>query len=219
MRRWAGVASVLGMLIVFPTFSARAQEEQGSVEIRDNYFLPAETHVLEGGTVTWTNLGGAHSVTSDDNGATFDSSPACFAGLNCMANGDTFSHTFTTAETVTYHCRVHGNAMVGTVVVEPLSSTTGTSSSSTTTTTQPTTSTSTDGTDSLSAESEGSTALSQPPLPQLPSAPHSRALPRAIARSTRADDLRPWALLAIAIAAGTTIAGIVLVRRGRVPFG
>jgi len=44
-------------------------------------------------------------------------------------------------------------------------------------------------------------------------------LPRAIAHSPHADDVWPWALIAVALAAGTTLAGIILVRRGRVPFG
>jgi LPXTG-motif cell wall-anchored protein len=35
-----------------------------------------------------------------------------------MEAGDTFSHTFSTAGTVTYFCKVHGQSMSGTVVVE-----------------------------------------------------------------------------------------------------
>ena len=117
MRRWAGVASVVGMSIVFPLLSARAQDQSTAVEIHDNYYSPTDIHVPEGSTVTWTNLGGAHSVTSGDNGVSFDSSPGCIGGLNCMATGETFSHQFGSPERVTYHCRVHGNAMVGTIIV------------------------------------------------------------------------------------------------------
>ena len=215
MPRWAGagVALVIGT-IVFPPFAARAQDSS-TVEIRDNYFTPAEIHVLEGGTVTWTDMGGAHTVTSDD-GVSFDSSPACIAQLNCMATGDTFSHTFRAAETITYHCRVHGSAMVGKVVVESASTTT-TSTSTSTTTTIDTTTTSSDA--SAAPGGDQRSQLSQFPLPSLPSSSRSAALPRPIARDRDLDDLRPWALVAVAIAALTTIAGVVLVRRGRVPFG
>jgi len=215
---------MLGILVVFPVLVARAQEEQASVEIQDNLYSPDEIHVVEGGTVTWTDLGGAHSVTSGDNGVSFDSSPACVAGVNCMATGDTFSHQFLVPERVTYHCRVHGNAMVGTVVVVPASSTTTTETTTPTSTTSTTVASTTTLSDASAAPpSSGSEAptseLSQPPLPELPSSPRSVALPRAIARSPHKDDVRPWALVAVAIAAATTIAGIVLVRQGRVPFG
>ena len=222
MRRWAGVASLLGMLVVFPVLAARAQDDSVAVEIRDNYYSPQEIHVPEGGTVTWTDLGGAHSVTSGDNGVSFDSSPGCVAGLNCMSTGDTFSHQFGAPERVTYHCRIHGNAMVGTIIVDPAFATTTTTSTSTTTTstttTVPATSTS-DASAPPTSDTAAANNVSQQPLPELPSAPRSRALPRAIARSPHTDDVRPWALIAITIAAGTTLAGIVLVRRGRVPFG
>jgi len=212
---------------VFPLLPARAQSDQVAVEIHDNYYKLDEIHVPEGGTVTWTNLGGAHSVTSGDNGVSFDSNPGCIGspsggGLNCMATGETFSHQFDGPERVTYHCRVHGNAMVGTIIVDPASATTTTTESTTTTSTTTTlasTTTSTDASAAPSSDSTAPTALSQAPLPQAPPTSGSRALPRAIARARHIDDVRPWALIAVALAAGTTLAGIILVRRGRVPLG
>lgn len=226
MRKWAGVATLIGILILFPVLAARAQGDEVSVEIHDNYYSPAEIHVPEGGTVTWTNLGGAHSVTSGDNGVSFDSSPGCIGGLNCMATGDTFSHQFGGPERLTYHCRVHGNAMVGTIVVDPAGASTSTTSSTTTTTeatttstTEPTTTSSIDASAGPFSGSAPPNAASTQPLPQPVSSSNSVALPRAIRRTPHADDVRPWALLAVVIAAGTTIAGIVLVRQGRVPFG
>ena len=212
MRTWAGVAFALGMIVI-PTFAARAQDD-GAVEIHDNYFSPAEIHVVEGATVTWTDLGGAHSVTSDD-GVSFDSSPACIAGLQCMATGETFSHQFQASETVTYHCRVHGSAMVGKVVVDAASTTTTSTTSSTTTTLESTT-TSPDA--SAAPGGDQRTGVTQFPLPNLPSS-HSVALPHSITTGHKDDEVRPWALVSIAIAGTTTIAGVVLVRRGRVPFG
>ena len=214
MRMWAGVAFATGM-IVLPTFAARAQD-QGAVEIHDNYFSPAEVHVVEGASVTWTDLGGAHSVTSDD-GISFDSNPACIAGLQCMATGDTFTVQFRAPETISYHCRVHGSAMVGKVVVDAASTTTSTTSS-TTTTTLDTTTTSSDA--SAAPGSDQRTTVTPFPLPSLPSGSRSPvALPHSITRAQKQDDTRPWTLLAVAIAGATTIAGVVLVRKGRVPFG
>ena len=213
MRRTAGVALALGM-IVLPIVSARAQDD-ASVEIHDNFFSPAEIHVMEGGTVTWTDLGGTHSVTSDD-GISFDSSPGCIAGLQCMATGDAFSHQFRAPDTITYHCRVHGSAMVGKVIVEPATTTTATTASTTTTTLEGTT-TSSDA--SAPPGSDQRTDVTPFPLPSLPKSAGAAALPRAVARSQTEDDVRPWALVAVGVAGITTLAGVVLVRRGRVPFG
>jgi plastocyanin len=187
--------------------SARAQAP-ALVEIHNNYFSPAEIHVTEGETVTWTDVGAAHSVTSDD-GVSFDSNPGCSAPglIGCMALGDTFEHQFRAPETVTYHCRVHGDAMVGRVVVDAAATTT-------TSTTSATTSTSTTST-SLSSDQP---TVTQDSLPSLPGTSRV-AVPKSVIRSKQEDDMRPWALAAVMIAGTTTIAGIVLVRRGRVPFG
>lgn len=219
MRRAGGVALLIGIAMI-PWWTARAQSsDPATVEIHDNYYSPAEIHVPEGGTVVWTDMGGTHTVTADD-GVSFDSSPACIAGLNCMTTGDTFTQQFTHGpETISYHCRIHGNAMVGKVIVDPAATTTSssTSSTSTTSTTSTTISSSLDPTGSLqSAAPSSSTQFS---LPQLPSSPSRTALPQAIVRNRTEDDMRPWVLLDVALAGTTTISGVVLVRRGRVPFG
>ena len=214
MRRTAGVALALGM-IVLPLVAARAQDDAAAVEIHDNYFSPAEIHVVEGGTVTWTDLGGAHSVTSDD-GISFDSSPGCIAGLQCMASGDTFSHQFRAPETITYHCRVHGNAMVGKVIVDAATTTTSSTTSTSTTLANTTTSSEASG---APPGSDRAPTLTTFALPSLPSSARGVALPRASTRTTQEDHERPWALVAVAIAGITTLAGVILVRRGRVPFG
>ena len=217
MRRTAGVALALGM-IVLPFVPARAQDDAAAVEIHDNYFSPAEIHVVEGGTVTWTDLGGAHSVTSDD-GISFDSSPGCIAGLQCMATGDTFSHQFRAPETIGYHCRVHGDAMVGKVIVDAATTTTSSTTSTSTTLANTTTSSDASGASGAPPGSDRAPTLSTFALPSLPSSARGVALPRASTRSTQDDDMRPWALVAVAIAGITTLAGVILVRRGRVPFG
>jgi len=76
-------------------------------------FSPKSVTLQPGDTVTWTNNSGlTHTVTADD--GSFDS--------GSVAPGQTFSHTFSTAGTVEYHCSFHGAAggigMAGTVVVQ-----------------------------------------------------------------------------------------------------
>jgi plastocyanin len=78
-----------------------------TVEIDNFMFMPATLTVPVGTTVTWKfDDSTQHTVTANDN--SFSSSP--------MAGGQTFTHTFTTAGTVAYHCSIHP-FMTGTIVV------------------------------------------------------------------------------------------------------
>lgn len=211
MRRIALVGLILGV-IVTPSLRAEGQDLT-AVEVRNNLYAPAEVHVVAGDTVRWTVVEGTHSVTASN----FDSSPGCSALLStgCMTAGDTFEHQFNAPGLVEYHCGFHGKAMSGTVVVEARSSTTSSSTTSTSTSTTSTTLTSTTAT-STSLPSDQST-LSQAAPPEIPGNP--RVVPKSIIRSKNGDDIRPLVLLAVSIAAITTIVGVVLVRRGRVPIG
>ena len=109
----AGVAAIL----VLAAGSALAKDED--VHIDKLTFSPNEVTVSVGDTVTWevTNaVPEGHTVTSgapdgSDIGAEFDS------GIGLDANGQTFEHTFDTAGTFPYFCKVHGAAMSGTVTV------------------------------------------------------------------------------------------------------
>jgi plastocyanin len=87
--------------------SNNSQPAPGSVSIVNMSFSPASITVKAGTTVTWKNNDNmAHTVTADD--ASFDS--------GALNNGQTFSHTFNTAATVTYHCTYH-STMTASVVV------------------------------------------------------------------------------------------------------
>ena len=80
-----------------------------SVTIANFSFSPASLTVSAGTTVTWTNNDStAHTVTLDDGSA----------ASGDIAGGATFQHTFTTAGTFTYHCRIHPT-MTATIVVTP----------------------------------------------------------------------------------------------------
>ena len=80
------------------------------VTIQNFSFSPTPLTIKAGGTVVWTDNQPIfpHTVTADDN--SFSS------GL--LHQGNTFSHTFTTPGTYTYHCAVHP-FMHGTVIVTP----------------------------------------------------------------------------------------------------
>jgi plastocyanin len=81
----------------------------GSTVVIDNFmFMPAMLTVPVGTTVTWKfDDSTEHTVTADDN--SFNSPPT--------AGGRTFTHTFSTAGTVAYHCSIHP-FMTGTIVVK-----------------------------------------------------------------------------------------------------
>jgi plastocyanin len=90
------------------------QQATNAVTIVDDAFNPTAITVATGASVTWTTTGSnGHTVTADD--GSFDSSTGSSATL---AAGSTFSHTFATAGTFAYHCKVH-SSMHGTVTVTP----------------------------------------------------------------------------------------------------
>lgn len=69
-----------------------------AVSIAGFAFSPADLSVKVGDSVTWTNNDStAHTATADD--GSFD--------CGVIAGGQSFTFTFTTAGTFTYHCRIH----------------------------------------------------------------------------------------------------------------
>jgi plastocyanin len=78
------------------------------VTIVDFGFNPGSITVKPGTTVTWTNTGVTHTVTS--NSGLFDSGH--------LGSGDTFTFTFSKAGTYAYHCAIH-TGMKGEVTVSP----------------------------------------------------------------------------------------------------
>ena len=85
-------------------------------EETNSCFLPSKVKIDLGGTVTWENNDlAAHTTTS------FKGSISGITGLEwdsgLMTAGQSFSHTFDTAETYDYFCRVHP-WMQGAIVVE-----------------------------------------------------------------------------------------------------
>jgi plastocyanin len=99
--------AVLGVATLSLGLRGAAAQDGAAVNIVDFAFDPAAVEVPVGGTVTWTNGGGApHTATADD--GSFDS--------RRLQPGESFSQTFGTAGTFPYHCDIHPQ-MTGTVTV------------------------------------------------------------------------------------------------------
>lgn len=82
------------------------------VLIQGMAFSPSTITVSTNSTVTWTNKDAiGHTVTSDS--GLFDS--------GTVATNGTFSHTFATAGTFTYHCKIHPTMTGSVVVTAPMS--------------------------------------------------------------------------------------------------
>jgi LPXTG-motif cell wall-anchored protein len=99
----AFAAVLLVVALEVPAFAA-------SVSIVDDAFAPKTITVHAGDTVTWSDNGhDPHTVTADS--GAFDSSPSCPSDVStCLHFGATYSHTFSTAGTFAYHCKIHGAA-------------------------------------------------------------------------------------------------------------
>ncbi len=84
-----------------------------SPQMVSSSFTPSLDTVAVGSTVTWTNSDSyGHTVTSDPGSSEVFDSP--------VAAGASFSHTYSTAGTFGYYCKIHGTpttGMHGTIVV------------------------------------------------------------------------------------------------------
>lgn len=91
------------------TDSAEKAVAQSTVDISGFSFSPKAITVKKGTKVTWTNKdSSAHTVTPDKSGD--------FTGSDTLEQGESFSATFNTVGTITYHCSFH-SSMTGTVQV------------------------------------------------------------------------------------------------------
>jgi plastocyanin len=107
----SGGASPSPSLSLSPTTASAGSGAAGggsTVEIKNFMFTPTTLTVPVGTTVTW-KFGDSteHTVAADDNSFT----------SSALANGQTFTHTFSTAGTVAYHCSIHP-FMTGTIIVK-----------------------------------------------------------------------------------------------------
>ena len=86
-------------------------------------FSPANITIAVGDTVQWTVTGSTHTTTSGHPGNQTE-----FWDSDTLRRDESFSRTFTEAGEFPYFCKIHGRAMLGTVIVvesmegQPLSS-------------------------------------------------------------------------------------------------
>jgi plastocyanin len=126
VARRIGFVSVLALWVL--SLGGPAYAANHTVSMAGISFSPGVLTVHVGDTVTWVHDASAtpHSVTADD--GSFDSSPNC--PPTCLGANSTFQHTFDTAGTFPYHCRIHGAAggigMSGTIIVQAVAVTTTT---------------------------------------------------------------------------------------------
>jgi plastocyanin len=190
MRR--KLATMVAIAAFIGAIAAPSPAATKSVSIRSNAFQPAQLKVFVGDTVRWVNEDGRrHSVSANSSaraqGEAFDSGSNCPGGLlfdDCMRQGQSFSHTFTTVGTFTYRCRIHGSDtsfaacdMCGQIIVRvrpappPTQQTTGTPTgslsptSTTSTSTSPSTSPSVGASTTLAGAGNDGDDASFPVLP------------------------------------------------------
>jgi plastocyanin len=86
-----------------------SQTQVNSVSISDFTFLPSVITIKKGDGVTWTNKDSAQHTIVSDSGSEISSTS--------LSKGGTYSHTFSSSGTFSYHCSVHPS-MKGKVIVE-----------------------------------------------------------------------------------------------------
>lgn len=103
----AGSSNVVTQFVPPTHYNVTILSGASTNKTASGYLVPKIT-ISIGDTITWTNKDNAtHTVVADD--GSFNS--------NDIAPGQTYTHTFSTAGTFTYHCKYH-SWMQGTVVVQ-----------------------------------------------------------------------------------------------------
>jgi plastocyanin len=161
------------------------------VEGGNNYFCsgafvgtPCETAITAGDTVTWTMVGGVHTVTqcNDD----FSVCPPSGGwDSSILTNGNSYSQTFASPGTYPYRCELHPSEMLGKIVVAAVV----TPSPTPVVTSEPT-----------RAAATGSTTATPVALPKTGGAPGS-------------GDAIPGSAIAVTLLAGAALSFVLAMRR------
>ncbi len=94
-----------------PSVAPTINTDANSITIENFAFNPATLTIKPGSTVTWTNRDGVdHTIVADSG------SPASFKS-EALADGASFSFTFTQPGTYGYYCSIHPS-MKGTIIVQ-----------------------------------------------------------------------------------------------------
>jgi plastocyanin len=108
-----------GALILTASVAWSAEEKDGttqsgpiSVEMKSISYDPKSVEVPVGGSVVWTNKAFTNHTATSDDGQTFDTG-------EIKPNESSSPVKFDKEGEFTYHCKIHGKTMSGTVVVTP----------------------------------------------------------------------------------------------------
>jgi len=122
MARAAGLAAGLSMATVnAPGFAAGSASVKMGTDSGQLVFVPDETKICKGDTVTWTNnKGGPHNVVFDEEAVPEGVDAESISMDDQLADvGATYSKKFDTAGTYGYFCEPHrGAGMTATLIVQ-----------------------------------------------------------------------------------------------------
>jgi plastocyanin len=108
------VACALGMagLLASPADDAKSEAKSITVTIKSLSYDPKTLEVHVGDSIVWTNSARTrHTATSDDDGKTFDTGE--------IEPGKSSTPVKLEKEgELTYHCKIHGKVMRGTIAVK-----------------------------------------------------------------------------------------------------
>ncbi len=93
-----------------------AAKKTHAVDIKDFAFAPSELKIKVGDTVVFTQRDATIHTVDTDPHPTHTQLPGFVSGS--LAQGQSYSHTFTKAGTFTYHCSPHPNMMAKIIVEE-----------------------------------------------------------------------------------------------------
>lgn len=121
MKKGLVIGLILGLIILVVlvfvfmgnqkanTVPSSNENQENNIAINNFAFSPPTITIKKGETIVWKNEDSiVHTVTSDS-GNEIES--------DNLANGQTYSHTFNSEGTFSYHCNIH-KMMKGTVIVE-----------------------------------------------------------------------------------------------------
>jgi len=103
-----------GALILTASVAWSANEPAApiSVEMKSISYDPKSVEVPVGGSIVWTNKAFTNHTATSDDGQTFDTGEIkpneSSSAVQCDKEGQ-----------FTYHCKIHGKTMRGTIVVKP----------------------------------------------------------------------------------------------------
>ena len=106
-RRLLAPAAALAAATAFLVPAGSAEARAASVTVANMAFSPAAVGTTLGGTVTWSFQDPFNHTSTSDQG---------FWDSGSRSSGATYTHTFTSAGTFSYHCTIH-SMMHGTVKV------------------------------------------------------------------------------------------------------